>query len=112
MPAESSFVWRERIAVLLNALSPFLFIAVMGAARSWFGLAAQPFSMLLQNPMLLVLSALFANGGAKVGLRFLVNSHDPQVRARVRYSAMGVSLTMVVLSIACLIANGGVVNPT
>jgi len=105
------FGWREAVTYLLIVALPFLFIVIMAALRGYFRIQAVPFSHLLENPMLLMQSAIFAFVGAFTGLRFLIRGNDEQMSTKVRFTAMGAALTLVALSITHLIVNGGIVNP-
>jgi hypothetical protein len=111
MKPESAYTWRESATNILTVALPFLFIILMGTFRSWLGLNHQPLYILLENPMLLMLSSLFAYVGAELGRRLLIKDSDPRVHTRIRSTATGVTLTLGVLAIVHLFVNGGVVNP-
>ena len=105
------FSWQEAITYLLTVGLPFAFIALMGWLRDYFRVESAPFVQLLENPMLLMQSAIFAFVGAFTGLRLLIRGSNPEVATKVRFMAMGVALTFAALAISYLIINGGIVNP-
>ena len=111
MKPESGYSWRESVVNLFTVISPFLFIIFIESIRSWFGQNQQPLYILLQNPMLLMLSSLLSYVGAELGRYLLIKNSDPRIHARIRWTATGVTLTLGVLAIVHLFINGGIVNP-
>ena len=111
MPSKLPFTWQEAVTYLLTVGLPFGFIVLMGWLRDYFRVQAVPFAQLLENPMLLMQSAIFAFVGAFTGLRFLIRSTNPEIATKIRFTAMGVALALAALAISHLIVNGGIVNP-
>lgn len=111
MKPKSTYSWQELVTNLLIVTLPFFFIILMGSIRTWLGLRYQPLYILLENPMLLMLSTLFAYAGTELGRYLVIKNKDPQVYVRIRATAMGVSLTLGALAIIHFLANGGVINP-
>jgi len=111
MSSKLPFSWQEAITYLLTVGLPFGFIVLMGWLRDYFRLEAVSFAQLLENPMLLMQSAIFAFVGAFTGLRFLIGGTNPEIATKVRFTAMGVALTLAAFAITYLIVNGGIVNP-
>ena len=111
MKPEPGYSWQESVTNLLAVIFPFLFIIFMGSIRSWLGQNHQPLYILLQNPMLLMLSSLFSYVGAELGRHLIIKDSNPKIYNRIRSTATGIALTLGVLALVHLFINGGIVNP-
>ena len=101
---------REWLSYILTILFPFIFLLVMNVLKGVID-EPKPFIYVLQHPLMLVLSALFSNVGAQIGIKWLIDKEDVITVTKVKYTSFGVVSVFIVMAIIYLILNGGWSNP-